>query len=156
MKLDSKILFAAWACHNKKWHTYQLWDGPLRSFFKQVVTCDPKEYQDNFGKKEMNAKFLEIVSKEKPDYIFFWFMLDEIDFETLAKIREISPKTVTLCYNGDDDYKFDNYTMHLFPFVDYFLSTQPDILDKYDKIGKKVFYSCGADIKEFKPSKVKK
>jgi spore maturation protein CgeB len=155
-KKNSKVLFAAWGCHNKKWHTYQLFDNLLRTLFKEVITFDPQEVLYKKGKEYMNKSFLEIVEKEKPDYMFLWLMHDEFLMETLVKARELSPKTISFCYNGDDDYKFENYTINLFPVIDYFLTTQPPYLDKYKEYGKIPFFACGANITEFKPLNLKK
>jgi spore maturation protein CgeB len=154
--LKKKVLFAAWASTNKRWHTYQLFDKPLRRMFSQVAVFDPHKVISQVGKKEMNRQFLAVVEKEQPDYIFLWLMHEEFYPETLIKIKEISPKSISMCYNGDDDYKFENYTSHLFPLIDYFLSTQPNILPEYRKLGKPVSFSCGADTQEFKPLGLKK
>lgn len=155
-KFDRKVLFAAWACHNRKWHTYQLFDNPLRTLFSKVSTFDPKEVLETYGKSYMNRKFIEVCAKEKPDYIFLWVMHDEFYPETLIELRKLLPDTVTFCYNGDDDYKFYNHTIHFFPLIDYFITTQPPYLEKYKKYGKVPFFGCGADITEFKPMNLPK
>jgi spore maturation protein CgeB len=155
-KIKGKIFFAAWASKNKAWHTYQAFDGPLRELFEEVVVFDPQEMITNQGKDAMNKKFLEIAEKEKPDYILLWFMYDEFYPETLIKLREILPESISLCYNGDDDYKFENYTINFFPLIDYFFTTQPQFIEKYKKYKKKAFFSCGVDTKRFKPLNLKK
>lgn len=155
-KLNKKVLNAAWACHNKKWHTYQLWDQPLRDKFQKVITFDPQEVFYKYGKDEMNKRFLEVLRNEKPDYIFLWLMYHEFDLDTLIKIKKILPNSIIFCYNGDDDYKFDNYTINYFPMIDYFMITQVPYIAQADKGGKKAFYGCGADITKFKPSNLKK
>jgi len=155
-ELKAKVLFAAWACHNKKWHTYQLWKGPLEKAFEEFLTFDPKEFIEKYGKDKMNLAFLEIIQREKPDYVFLWLMYEEFYPETLIKIKKLSPETKILCYNGDDDYKFYNYTMHFFPLIDYFITTQPEFLDVFRKFGKTPFFGCGCDINKFKPLNLKK
>lgn len=155
-KIDKKMLFAAWGCHNKKWHTYQLFDANLRKIFTQVVTFDPQEEYYKHNKKEMNRRFLEVLKREKPDHLFLWIMLDEFYMATLVEIKKIVPRVAITCYNGDDDYKFYNYTMHHFPVIDYFITTQPDYLEVYERFGKKPFFGCGADIHEFRPMNLEK
>lgn len=151
-----KMLFAVWDCDNKKWYSYQLKDMVQKLSFTKFIQFDPKLAINEHGKDYMNNKFLKIVEKEKPDYIFLWPMHEEFYLRTLADIRKVSPKTITLCYNGDDDYKFKNYTMHFFPFIDYFLTTQPQFLKEYKKYNVPAFFSCGADLEKFKPLKYKK
>jgi len=148
--INKKILFAAWASKNKNWYTYQAFDKPLRKIFRQVVSFDPQEEVYNFGKEHMNQKFIEVIKRERPDYIFLWIMHDEFYMETLIQAKKLLPKSIIFCYNGDDDYKFENHTIHFFPLIDYFMTTQPDYLEKYKKYGKESFFSCGADTKEFK------
>lgn len=155
-KINKKILNAAWACHNKKWHTYQLWDQPIRDSFEAVVTFDPQEIAYKYGLKEMNKRFLEVLKKERPDYIFLWLMHHEFELDTLVQIKKILPKSIIFCYNGDDDYKFENYTINYFPLIDYFMITQVPFIAQADKTGKKAFYGCGADITKFKPKNIKK
>jgi spore maturation protein CgeB len=155
-KIKGKIFFAAWASKNKRWHTYQALDGPLRKLFEEVIVFDPQEVINTHGKEVMNKKFLEIAKKEKPDYVLLWFVYDEFDPETLIKLREILPESILLCYNGDDDYKFSNYTLNFFPLVDYFLTTQPQFIKEYKKYKKKAFFSCGVDTARFRPLNLKK
>jgi spore maturation protein CgeB len=155
-KLKKKIFFAAWACTNKKWHTYQLWDGPLRRAFKEVVVFDPKVCIEKYGKEEMNKRFLQGIEKEKPDYLFLWTMYDEFDPKTLFLIKKISPNTKSFCYNGDDDYKFFNYTLFYFNMIDYFFTTQPEFIKIFKKFGKQPFFGCGCDIEKFKPVELEK
>lgn len=145
---EKKILFAAWACHNKCWSVYQKWDGPLRKMFKNVVTFDPQENLYLYGREAMNKNLLEVVDREKPDYIFFQIVQHEFFFTTLAKIKEISPKTKIVNFTGDDDVDFEPLTIQLFPFVDYFFVAHTEFIPKYPK---KAFFLCGANIDEFRP-----
>lgn len=158
MKLNKKILFAAWTCENKSWFAYQSWDRPLRNIFKRVITFDPQKYMNLYGRAEMNRKFLEVVEAEKPDYVYFWLMYpSEFSIETLQAIKKVSPKTKTLNFFGDDDVLFDNRTRYLAPFIDYPLASHREYFDKYAKDGlDNCFLTFGVNTQNFYPKKVKK
>ena len=122
-KIDKKILFAAWACNNKNYFPYQTWRTPLQKIFKEFIAFDPQECIYQYGKKEMNKKFLEVVEKEKPDFIYFWLIYDEFYIDTLLKIKKISPKTRTVNFFGDDDVMFENFSRYYALFIDYPLAS---------------------------------
>lgn len=150
-KFDKKIMFAVWTCHNKFYHMYQMWDAPLRKLFREVVSFDPQEVLYNEGKDEMNRKFLAVIEKEKPDYLFTQLIYEEFYIDTLLKIKEVSPKTQFINFNGDDDNMFYDYNLLFFPLIDYFFTTQPDYLKEYSSRGMKAFLMFGADPEVFKP-----
>jgi len=155
MLKNKKILFAAWSCHNKNYHAYHMWDSPLKKIFGKVITFDPQEVIYKDGKDEMNKKFLEVLEKEKPDYLFLWLIYEEFYLETLEKIKEISPKTKIVNFCGDDDLMFNTSTIYLFPFIDYFLYSQLQFSSSYKKYNKKIFFGGGVDTSIFKPMKTK-
>ena len=111
----NKIIFAAWACKNKKYGSYQAWYTPLSKIFRTVISFDPQETIYRYGRDEMNARFLELVEKEKPDYIFFWLIYDEFTIDALLKIKRISPKTKMINLFGDDASLFYNFS-RFYPF----------------------------------------
>src|SRR3989344_6984660 len=111
MLKDKKMLFAAWSCNNKNYFAYQTWDAPLRKLFSKVINFDPQEKTYEYGKDEMNLQFLDIVEKEKPDYILLWLIYEEFYPETLFKIKEISPRTKVINFCGDDDAQFYDYSI---------------------------------------------
>lgn len=156
-KLDKKLLFAAWACHNKNYFSYQTWHEPLKSIFKEFVTFDPQEYLYMYGRKEMNEKFLEVVKEEKPDFIYLWLIYDEFNIETLKKVKEVSPKTRLVNFFGDDDVLFDNYSRYYALFIDYPLASHKLYFEKYKEEGiENVFFSCGVNTRDLRPMGVEK
>ncbi len=150
---DKKIIFATWSSNNKYWHAHQMWDGPLRKLFGKVVTFDPQEQINNFGKEQMNANFLATLKREQPDYVFMWIMFEEFNIETLFEMRKLCPKTKFIDFCGDDDIKFEDHTLHLIPFFDYFFLTQPNYFKKYNG---KAYFMCGVNTDEFFPLKLEK
>ncbi len=152
-KIKKKILFAPWAAENPRWHSHQMWYTSIKDIFDSVIVFDPQKVLNQCGKDLMNKKFLEILRKEKPDYIFIWLIWEEFYPETLMSIKKILPNSKIINFCGDDDIKFDNYTTPYFPIVDYTLATQGNFFPLYDKYGARFFNALGTDTKKFFPIK---
>ena len=150
------MLLAAWACNNKFWVIHQAYHAPLRDIFKEVINFDPQEQMDRYGKKVMNQKFIEILKKEKPDYIMLFLIWDEFYPETLVRIKEILPNVKVVQWNGDDDIKFDNYTIPYSAIIDYQFISQLQFTKKYDEYLLPWFDMLGADIEKFRPLRLNK
>ncbi len=151
MKLKKKILFAAWACHNKNYTSYQAWYIPLTKVFKEVVTFDPQETMYQHGKEEMNVRFLKTIKKEQPDYVFLWLIYDEFSIDTLLSIKRISPKTKLINFFGDDDALFYNFSVYYGQLFDGALVNQRDFLSKYEGEGiQNVFITYGVNTDNFR------
>jgi glycosyltransferase involved in cell wall biosynthesis len=154
---DKKILFAHWDCENRYDYSYQNWYFPLKEIFQKVIFFSPKKYYFNYGKEKMNEMFLELVKKEKPDYIFFLLIYDEFKLDTFEKIRLISPKTKTINLFTDDSWRFDDFARYYAMFFDYSMSTYHKIIPEYKKEDiKNIFFSCGVNQKNFKRIKTPK
>src|SRR3989344_9305774 len=132
-KINKKMLLACWSINNPYWIINQAYNIPLRKIFKEVINFDPQEEIYKYGKKEMNKKFLEVLRKEKPDYIHLFLVWDEFYPETLVKIKEILPDVIVTHWNGDDDIKFENYTVPYSVPVDYTFMSQLEFTDKYNE-----------------------
>jgi len=154
---NKKLLFAAWAAENKSYTSYQYFYNPLNKIFKNIVLFDPQKNMYNYGKKRMNQKFLELVRKEQPDYIFFWLVYDEFYLDTLKNVKKVSLKTKTINFFGDDDTLFDSFTRFYSLFFDYNLIS-PQLPPKtYVNEGmKNVFFSFGTNLDNFKPLNIEK
>jgi len=155
-KINKKMLLAAWSVNNPYWIINQAYHIPLRKIFKEVVNFDPQEETYKYGKRIMNEKFLELLKKEKPDYIHLFFVWDEFYPETLVKIKEILPNVKVTHWNGDDDIKFDNYTIPYSAGIDYQFISQLQFTKRYDKYNLPWQDILGADTNKFRPLKLKK
>jgi spore maturation protein CgeB len=153
-KVD-KILFAA--NMSKYFFHYQAWYSPLKRSCRRIIGFDSRKLYYQCGKEKMNEKFLEVVKKEKPDYIFFLLFSDEFSLETLMKIRELSPDTKTINFFGDDDIQFDNFSRYYALFFDYSLIVQKKYIDYYKKDGiNNIFLTTGVNLDNFKPLSLEK
>ena len=156
-KEKKKLLFAAWSSSNESYFAYNTWYKPLKKIFKNFIVFDPQQLIYQYGFEEMNKMFLDIVAKEKPDYIFFWLIYDEFSIDTFLKIKQISPKTKLINFFGDDDTRFDIYSRYYSIFMDFPLISQKNYLKEYYKEGiKNAYFSCGVNTEEFKPLKLEK
>ncbi len=152
-----KLIFAAWTSSNKSYFAHNTWYKPLKKIFGDFITFDPQPIIYQYGYEEMNKMFLDLIEKEKPDYIFFWLIYDEFAIDTFIKIRELSPKTKLINFFGDDDTRFDIYSRYYSLFIDFPLMSQKSYLSEYYKEGiKNAHYSCGVNVEEFKPLKLEK
>lgn len=136
---------------------HQTWYFPFKRLANKLILFDTHWNKILYGKKEMNKKFLEIIEKEKPDYIYMCFGPDEFELNVFLKIREISPKTKTIVAFGDDDVEFEKYSRYILLFIDYGLIHQKKYMKKYKKEGiTNVFEIFGLDTNFFRPLKVDK
>ena len=95
------------------------------------------DYMDNyhqFGKERMNEMLLDVVNKEKPDFMFCVLSNEELDKDI---IKYISEKTDTVTFNWfcDDDWRFDIYSRYWAPCFNYVSTTSKEAYYKYKKIG---------------------
>ncbi len=154
-KID-KILFVGTL--NKYFFPYQHWYLTLKKFCNKIVTFDLRWNYFTYGKKGLNRRLLLLIKKEKPDYIFLLTSADSYYFDTLLKIREISPKTKTVIFSGDDDTGFHHSSRYLILFFDYGIISPKKYIPKYHKDGvKNVFHTVGAlNADFFKPLNLEK
>ncbi len=147
-----KLLFAAWACEDKNYTCYQYWYGPLSKIFERIIFFDPKKNLEQHGLGMMNQKFLELVEKEQPDYIFFWIITHEFPLETIMKVREIAPKTQLINFFGDDDLQFEHYSQYYALFFDYCLVAPHLTPEVYQREGlTNIFFTLGTNLDNFHP-----
>jgi len=81
---------------------------------------------------------------------------DEFYPETLHKIRKISPKSVTMHFFADDEWRYDDWSRHYALFLDYILVAEEKLEGyKKDGIGNVIFLH-GSSTKIFKQMDVEK
>ena len=80
----------------------------------------------------LRAKLLEAADKFQPDLIFFNPYTDQLDAETLKKLKE---RWTTCAWFGDDTWRFENFSSKLSPQFTKVLTTDPFSVEKYNKLG---------------------
>ncbi len=155
-QINKRMLLAAWSVNNPYWIINQAYHIPLRKIFREVKDFDPQEVTYKQGKEHMNKQFLNLLKSYKPDYIMLFLVGDEFYPETLVKIKEILPNVIVVQWNGDDDIKFENYTVPYSLAIDYQLISQLNFTPKYDEYRLPWFDLLGVDINKFRPLNLKK
>src|SRR3989344_7179109 len=153
---DKKLLWAGWSCKNEDYGFNQIYYSSLRRIFKNLILFDPQEVIYRECKEVMNKKFLDLVKKEDPDFIFMYIVYEEFDLDTIAAIKKINPKIKIINFCGEENDVFDNLSIHRFPFIDYFFIIQEHYINLYKKYHKKAFFVFGADPIKSKPQNVTK
>ena len=151
---NKKLLYAFWRAMEET--PYQHYYLLLKKMFGEIIVFDTEKNYFLYGKNLMREKLLETVRREKPDYLFFLILYDEIDPLTLIEIKKISPKTKILNLFGDDDWRFDDFSRYYAPFLDHVM-THHNVIDKYKKDGlENVFFSLAINIDLFRPLSLRK
>ncbi len=90
------------------------------------------------GKSRMNEMLYEFVKDEKPDVTVFCLFKNEIDEETVLKLKGL---TRTVCYFIDDPWR-QSFAHHWIKHFDFFSTPDFYMLKKYQSEGiKQVIYS---------------
>ena len=151
---DKKLLFAFWRATGETQH--QHYYLILKKMFKKIIVFDTERNYFFYGKDLMRERLLETIRKEKPDYIFFLLLYDEIDPLTLIEIKKISPGTKILNLFGDDDWRFEDFSRYYIPFLDYAF-VHHNVIDKYRKDGfRNVFFTLAMNTELFRPLNLRK
>jgi hypothetical protein len=151
-----KILLANWGCADPD--SLQCRDLiPLfKKMFGKLIILPLRNYYYFYGKRELNIKFLRIIKREKPDYLIFCDRYNEIEIDTIKKIKEISPNTKTILEQGDDDLRFDDWGRYLALFFDYVMTTKKETeIYKKENIND-VFFLLGTDPNFYRPLNLEK
>lgn len=142
---------------NKFYSPYQCFYLVLEKIAEKIITFDYRLLDLEYGKDEMNKKFLEQISEEKPDFIFIPHLVDNFYLESLMKIRTISPKSITLTYFGDDDSNYDSFSRYFKLFIDYGIVYQKQFLYRYKEEGaKNTITTQGINVDDFRPVKAER
>lgn len=120
-------------------------DGFKKSFEKlghEVSMFGYDDYLKNISPlQEEIKKFADMVS---PDLIFFSLYEDQFKISTLEYLKS---KYTTVCWFGDDTWRFDNFTSRYANHFTYCITTDKFSISKYKKIGQEnVIYSQWAAI----------
>jgi spore maturation protein CgeB len=102
----------------------------------EVTQFDYVELHRTLGKEEMNRRLWDLVKNSDFDALFCPMRVDELDFETLRKIRDKSD-TISIAWGCDDHWRFDNYTRYYAPYFNWWVTTAKSALPKFEAIGYK-------------------
>jgi spore maturation protein CgeB len=96
----------------------------------EVVPFDFMRRQAAVGREAMNRELLERAAEVQPDVAFFFLFTDEIAPSTIEAIE-----APTVNWFADDHWRFEDFTRHYAPSLDWSVTTDHDSLPKYRAIG---------------------
>ena len=119
----------------------------LKQLFPGILNYDYIQRLKQIGKASMNKEVLELIAKEKPDYVFFITYQTQIDVATLDAISEQGSKIIA--WFSDDYWRFDLYSKAISAHVFCSVTTDKQAIDKYRKMGFNVIKSQWAANSEY-------
>jgi spore maturation protein CgeB len=105
----------------------------LEGMGHEVVAFDFMAEMKAHGKREMNSRLVDAAKEADPDLSFFFLFEDQIDPETIRAVGTAGGPTVN--WFADDHWRFDGFSRHFAPALDWSVTTDRDSLPKYEAIG---------------------
>jgi spore maturation protein CgeB/ubiquinone/menaquinone biosynthesis C-methylase UbiE len=112
---------------------------PLKSLFGNVIYYNYLERIQQIGKSAMNKEIINIVEKERPEYVFSHTYQNQIKDSTLDKIGKLGSKVVA--WFTDDHWRFDNYSRFVANHIFCSITTDKNAYKKYGDLNLKVIRS---------------
>lgn len=123
----------------------------LNELFGRVVRYDLWEALVARGWRAVQREVVELADRYSPQYVLCPLSMFELDWSTLVAIR--SRGAFVLAWAADDTSRFDNYSRWWTGCVDYFLTSNPAFVKKYERLGARAVYvPCAASPELFQPS----
>jgi spore maturation protein CgeB len=122
------------------------WTKPLEDF-GDVFVFQYDVALKHFGKSGMIDEFEKMLNIIEPDMIFHPTYKDTIPAKNW---QEISNIFTTVCWNSDDDRRFDSFSKEYGKSFTYSITTYPDIYNKMDHPGR-ILSAWGANTSYFYP-----
>ncbi len=121
------------ASRGRSFEHWNFYDS-LRMMGHEITYFDYPSIMAKIGKRPMNLALWDIVTRERPDLLFYVPFNDEINPRVLERItRETS--TVTAAWFCDDHWRFDTLSAHYAPCLDWSITTADSALPKYAAMG---------------------
>jgi len=107
----------------------------------EIIGFDFGQIRKKYGLKMMNKMLMEAVFRYDPDILFFVIVNDKVSKDVLKYISN-NTRTITINFNSDDHWRFDNFTQYWAEHFNWNITTTKDAVAKYHKIGyENVIYS---------------
>jgi spore maturation protein CgeB len=106
----------------------------LEGMGHEVVAFDFMEREQEVGRARMRNELVERAGDVRPEVIFSCLYTDQVDTETVARVRAASGAPA-INWFADDHWRFDDFSRHLAPAFDFAVTTDPDAILKYRAIG---------------------
>lgn len=104
--------------------------GFVRAFKDLGYQLDSFYYDDYLTSNQslLQEDLIKKALEFKPDLIFFNLFGDQFSFDTLDKLKK---DFTTICWFGDDTWRFDSFSSHYAPHFSYIITTDKWSAHKY-------------------------
>lgn len=99
-----------------------------------VIMFDFMERERVAGRAAMRRELIEAAAAARPDVVFLCLFTDQIDVDTLRRLRDAA-EAPTVNWFCDDHWRFEDFTARYAPALDWSVTTDEDSLPKYAEIG---------------------
>ncbi len=100
----------------------------------EVVAYDFKRRETALGRRAMNKELIETAAGVRPDVAFFFLFEKEIKPRTIEAVRTTA-RTTTINWFADDHWRFDDFSRHYAPALDWVVTTDHDAVARYQALG---------------------
>ncbi len=102
----------------------------------EVVHYDFLTRAKAIGRRGMRDEIVATAAATRPDVVLFFLFADELSPETLREVgRRGGAPTVN--WFADDHWRFEHFTRHMAPSLDWAVTTDADALPRYHAIGQR-------------------
>ena len=110
--------------------------GALEPMVDELVAYDLKRRDAEIGREGMNAELVETAATLKPDLVFFFLFENEIQPDTIEAVASAG-KAATMNWFADDHWRFESFSRHYAPSLDWVVTTDHDAPARYEALGHK-------------------
>lgn len=113
--------------------------GELLIILPEIIKCVPDTvpfwleehgYPDRMD--SLQEELLEFCKEQRPDYVFFMLMKDEIRVSTLDRLRSFTKPINFFC---DDQWRFDDFSSQIAPSLSVIITVDKFSVPKYRALG---------------------
>jgi spore maturation protein CgeB len=146
MSSDLKVLFVSlrWdygdPSRGNSFEYENLWDALRRKDGIEARFFGFDEVAASAGASGMNDALVRFGTEWNPDIVFCFLFKDEIQPETLHRLRAL-PGTTTLNWFADDHWRFQDFSRHWAPLFDWVVTTDARAVARYRAIGVDAIHS---------------
>ena len=106
----------------------------LEGMGNEVLPYDFKRREAAIGRRAMNRELIETAREARPDLAFFFLYEREIEAQTIEAIGRTGT-TATMNWFADDHWRFDNFSRHYAPALNWVVTTDQDAVTRYEALG---------------------
>jgi spore maturation protein CgeB len=100
----------------------------------EVVHFDFMEREANVGRRRMQQELVTVATTCRPDLSFFVLYQNQISPRTIGRVAEATGAP-TMNWFADDHWRFDNFSRHYAPALNWVVTTDQDAVTRYEALG---------------------